>query len=282
MAAAAGATRDRLSVMATAVRADHRPDPPFPPLPLPHPLADASGRYPPLRHGCRAGGVHEEVDGRPHPRLSGGALEATAGDGVRVVRAVERVHGGGEGRLLPNGPRRGDVGVGGQRVRWWTLLAGDGARDGELDRWLRGGARAHYPLVISCIIPPVPGVRTPSGGYGKGLLRPLTALEKEGTAESHSPPPMKVKRHLTHPPIVRAAGQFQGDEVKSPEPSVHKLASQVKKLRKENIELRDRNAELGVELFELRNNVDTLSHGFCAKIKRAFVEMGKENKYYAN
>ncbi|BAF16699.1 Os05g0174900, partial [Oryza sativa Japonica Group] len=119
-------------------------------------------------------------------------------------------------------------------------------------------------------------------GYGKGLLRPLTASEKEGAAESRNPPPMKVKRHLTPPPIVRAAGQYQDDEVKSSEPSVHKLAVQVKKLRKENIELRDRNAELGVELAKLRNNVDTLSRGLCAKIKRAFVEMGKENKYYTN
>ena len=125
-------------------------------------------------------------------------------------------------------------------------------------------------------------VRTPSSGYGKGLLRPLTTSEKEGAAESRSPPPMKVKHHLTPPPIVRALGQFQEDEVKSLEPSIHKLAVQVKKLRKENIELRDRNAELGVELAEIRNNFDTLSRGLCAKIKRAFIEMGKENKYYAN
>ncbi len=93
---------------------------------------------------------------------------------------------------------------------------------------------------------------------------------------------MKVKHHLTPPPIVRAPGQFQEDEVKSPEPSVHKLAVQVKKLRKENIELRDRNTELGVELAELRNNFETLSRGLCAKIKCAFEETGKENKYYAN
>ncbi|EEC83263.1 hypothetical protein OsI_28593 [Oryza sativa Indica Group] len=52
----------------------------------------------------------------------------------------------------------------------------------------------------------IQGVRTPGGGYGKGLLRPLTASEKEGAAESRSPPPMKVKHHLTPPPIVRAPG----------------------------------------------------------------------------
>ena len=103
----------------------------------------------------------------------------------------------------------------------------------------------------------IQGVRTPGGGYGKGLLRPLMASE-EGAAESRSPPPMKVKHHLTPPPIVRAPGKIQEDEVKSPEPSVHKLAAQVKKLRKENIELRDRNAELGVELAEIRNNFGTL------------------------
>ncbi|EAZ04084.1 hypothetical protein OsI_26221 [Oryza sativa Indica Group] len=126
------------------------------------------------------------------------------------------------------------------------------------------------------------GVRTPGGGYGKGLLRPLTPSEKEGAAESRSPPPMKVKRHLTPPPIVRAPGQFQEDEVKSSEPSIHKLAAQVKKLCKKNIELRDRIAELGVELAKIGNNFDTLSRGLCVKIKRAFVEIGKENKYYAN
>nr|AAQ56438.1 hypothetical protein OSJNBa0074N12.23 [Oryza sativa Japonica Group] len=106
----------------------------------------------------------------------------------------------------------------------------------------------------------IQGVRTPGGGYGKGLLRPLTASE-EGAAESRSPPPMKVKRHLMPPPIVRAPSQYQEDEVKSLEPSIHKLAAHVKKLRKENIELRDCNAELGVELAEIRNNFDTLSLG---------------------
>ncbi len=60
------------------------------------------------------------------------------------------------------------------------------------------------------------------------------------------------------PSNLRAPGQFQKDEVKSPEPSIHKLAAKVKKLRKENIELTDRNAELGVELAEIRNNFDTL------------------------
>nr|CAD39883.2 OSJNBb0067G11.6 [Oryza sativa Japonica Group] len=56
----------------------------------------------------------------------------------------------------------------------------------------------------------IQGVRTPPQ---KGLLRPLMASEKEGAAESRSPPPMKVKRHLMPRPIVRAPGQFQEDKV---------------------------------------------------------------------
>nr|AAN04949.1 Putative retroelement [Oryza sativa Japonica Group] len=52
----------------------------------------------------------------------------------------------------------------------------------------------------------IQGVRTLGGGYGKGLLRPLTASEKEGAAESCSPPPVMVKRHLMPPPMVRAPG----------------------------------------------------------------------------
>lgn len=58
------------------------------------------------------------------------------------------------------------------------------------------------------------GVRTPSGGYGKGLCRPLTPMEKDEAAESVGSSPAKVRRHLTPPPIIRALGQYQEDEVK--------------------------------------------------------------------
>ncbi len=58
------------------------------------------------------------------------------------------------------------------------------------------------------------GVRTPSGGYGKGLCRPLTPMEKDEAAESVGSSPAKVRRHLTPPPIIRAPGQYQEDEVK--------------------------------------------------------------------
>ncbi len=74
-----------------------------------------------------------------------------------------------------------------------------------------------------------------------------------------------VVKKYQHPPLVRVPGQNQEDEVKSPEPSIHKLVAQVKKLRKENIELRNHNAELGVELAEIRNNVDTLNRGCALK-----------------
>lgn len=92
--------------------------------------------------------------------------------------------------------------------------------------------------------------------------------------------PCKVKRHLTPPPIRRGGGKFEGSD--SPQPLVSKLAKKIKKLRKENEELRTRDVERRVEIADLRHEFDVLSRGLCAKVKRAFKEMGKEDKYYAN
>uniref|UniRef100_A0A453PRF6 mannan endo-1,4-beta-mannosidase n=1 Tax=Aegilops tauschii subsp. strangulata TaxID=200361 RepID=A0A453PRF6_AEGTS len=84
-----------------------------------------------------AGGVHQEVDGVSHRGRGEGAAEAAAGGGVRLVRALRRLHGGGAGRLLPHGVRRHlRVGEGGRAVRRGALLACHGAWDGELDRRL--------------------------------------------------------------------------------------------------------------------------------------------------
>lgn len=94
------------------------------------------------REQRRAGGVHAAVDGVARRRRRGEAAEAAAGGGVRLVRAVQRVHGVHAGRLLPHGVRRHlRVGERGRAARGGTLLAGDGARDGELDRRLRRRAR---------------------------------------------------------------------------------------------------------------------------------------------
>nr|AAO23105.1 hypothetical protein [Oryza sativa Japonica Group] len=49
----------------------------------------------------------------------------------------------------------------------------------------------------------IQGVRTPDGGYGKGLPQPLTASEKEGAAESHSPPPVKKIAEVLGTRVVR-------------------------------------------------------------------------------
>uniref|UniRef100_A0A804NXG7 mannan endo-1,4-beta-mannosidase n=1 Tax=Zea mays TaxID=4577 RepID=A0A804NXG7_MAIZE len=94
------------------------------------------------RERRRAGGVHAAVDGVARRRRRGGAAEAAAGGGVRLVRALQQLHGVHAGRLLPHGVR-GDLRVGesGRAARGGPLLAGHGARDGELDRRLRRRAR---------------------------------------------------------------------------------------------------------------------------------------------
>lgn len=89
-----------------------------------------------------------------------------------------------------------------------------------------------------------------------------------------------MKRQLSPPPIRRGGGKFEGSD--SPQPSVSNLDRKIKKLRKVNEELRICDAEYRVEIADLRQEFDVLSRGLCAKVKRAFNEMGKENKYYAN
>lgn len=123
------------------------------------------------------------------------------------------------------------------------------------------------------------GVRTPGGGNGKGLYYSLTPQEKEGAVESANSSPFKVRRQLS--PLIQGVGnKYEGSD--SPQPSVTKLAKNIKKLRKENEELRIRDAERKVEIADHRNKFNVLSHSLCSKIKRASKEMGKEDCYYAN
>ena len=100
------------------------------------------------------------------------------------------------------------------------------------------------------------GVRTPGGGYGKGLHRSLTTHEKEEVVESVDSSPYKVRRQLSPPPIRREAGKFEGSD--SPQPSISKLVKKIKKLHKENKELRTHNAECREEIANLRHEFDVL------------------------
>ena len=49
------------------------------------------------------------------------------------------------------------------------------------------------------------GVRTPRGGYGKGLF-PALSPKENGEAESIVSTPKRGKRHLTPPPITCPGG----------------------------------------------------------------------------
>ena len=60
----------------------------------------------------------------------------------------------------------------------------------------------------------VVGIRTPGGGYGKGLMPGLSPKDKE-EAESmaFSPKGVKcVKRDIPHPPIRRPGGQYESED----------------------------------------------------------------------
>ena len=72
----------------------------------------------------------------------------------------------------------------------------------------------------------VVGIRTPGGGYGKGLMPGLSPKDK-GEAESVASSPKgakRVKRHIPPPPITRPGGQYESeDEQVHKGPKVAKL-----------------------------------------------------------
>ena len=116
------------------------------------------------------------------------------------------------------------------------------------------------------------------------MLRiPLTARERKAWDESTSSTPSGagIRRHISPPPITRPAGEYESGGEMSPEPTLAKLVAAVEKLRLENRSLSKRVAEAKVERDSLRRDLDTLSDGMCAKIKRAFKAAGKPHLYYS-
>ena len=80
----------------------------------------------------------------------------------------------------------------------------------------------------------VVGVRTPEGGYGKGLFPALSPKEK-GEAESVASTPKRVKMNLTPPPITRPRGQYESEDEKVLKgPKVVQLLKTIAALKKEN------------------------------------------------
>ena len=116
----------------------------------------------------------------------------------------------------------------------------------------------------------VVGIRTPGGGYGKGLMPGLSPKDK-GEAESMASSPKgakRVKRHIPPPPITRPGGQFESDDEQVLKgPKVAQLLRTVIKLRDGHKELSDRMAELTLELKSVKDDYDTLCCGLGVKIE---------------
>ena len=114
----------------------------------------------------------------------------------------------------------------------------------------------------------VVGIRTPSGGYDKGLMPGLSPKDK-GEAESVASSPKgakRVKRHIPPPPITRLGGQFESDDEQVLKgPKVAQLLRTVIKLRDGHKELSDRVAELTLELKSIKDDYDMLRHGLALR-----------------
>jgi hypothetical protein len=78
-----------------------------------------------------------------------------------------------------------------------------------------------------------------------------------------------VKRHIPPPLITRPGGQYESeDEQVLKGPKVAQLPCTIIKLRDGHKELRDRVAELTLELKSIKDDYDTLRRGLGVKIER--------------
>ena len=116
----------------------------------------------------------------------------------------------------------------------------------------------------------VVGIRTPGGGYSKGLMPGLSPKDK-GEAKfvaSSAKGAKRVKRHIPPPPITRSGGQYESeDEQVLKGPKVAQLLRTVIKLRDGHKELSDRVAELTLELKSVKDDYDTLRRCLGIKIE---------------
>ena len=85
----------------------------------------------------------------------------------------------------------------------------------------------------------VVGVRTPGGGYNKGIFSALSPKEKR-EAELIASTPKRVKRHLSPLPITRPGGQYESEDEKVLKGSkVIQLLRTIVGLKKDNQKLTD-------------------------------------------
>ena len=138
-----------------------------------------------------------------------------------------------------------------------------------------GGLVSHrYTSLFSPIsdTPPsrirVVGVRTPGGGYNKGLFSALSPKEKR-EAELIASTPKRVKRHISPPPITRPAGKYESEDEKDLKgPKVVQLLRIVVAMKKDHKKLVDQVAELTLELKSLRDEYETFRRVLCSKVAR--------------
>ena len=116
----------------------------------------------------------------------------------------------------------------------------------------------------------VVGIRTPGGGYDKGLMPGISPKDK-GEAESVASSPKGAKcfkRHIPPPPIMRASGQYERDDEQVLKgPKVAQLLRIVIKLRDVHKELSDHVAELTLELKSIKDDYDMLHRDLGVKIE---------------
>ncbi|RLM74386.1 hypothetical protein C2845_PM15G04120 [Panicum miliaceum] len=122
----------------------------------------------------------------------------------------------------------------------------------------------------------VVGIRTPGGGYGKGLMPGPSPKRKRDESIDSSPRASKVKRHISPPPITRPGGHYESEDYKVLKgPKVAQLLRNIIEMRKEHKKLSDQVAELTLELKFVRDDYDTLRRGLCSKVNSLAKTIGK-------
>ncbi|RLN13397.1 hypothetical protein C2845_PM09G09940 [Panicum miliaceum] len=122
-------------------------------------------------------------------------------------------------------------------------------------------SQAHFHVV---------GIRTPSGGYSKGLMPGPSPKRKRDESVDSSPRASKVRRHISLPPITRP----EDDKVLKG-PKVAKLLCNIIEMRKEHKRPSDQVVELTLDLKSVKDDYDTLHRGLCSKVNTLAKTIGK-------
>ncbi|RLM69905.1 hypothetical protein C2845_PM17G07980 [Panicum miliaceum] len=124
----------------------------------------------------------------------------------------------------------------------------------------------------------VVGIRTPGGGYGKGIMASLSPKRKWDESVDSFPRASKVRRHISPPPITRPGGHYEiVDDKVLKGPTIAQLLRNIIEMSKEHKKLSDQVAVLTLELKSVKDDYDTLRRGLCSKINTLAKTIGKNN-----